>query len=237
MAKTKTWYQKGYRRMLVDMHIPDWDEKFLSRYDPKQMADLYEKARLTSVMFYCQSHVGLCYWPTKTGRMHAGLQGRDVVAEMLAELKKRKIDACAYYSGIFNNWAFLEHPHWRMQPAHGFPEQYGRSRYGHCCPNNPGYCKFILAQLEELVGGYDFKGIYIDMTFWPFICVCRHCRERFRQETGREIPPVIDWHSADWRSFQQCREKWLMTPAELRLEPSNLLVANSIPPTFYLLRQ
>ena len=27
-------YQQSYRRMLVDMHIPDWDPAFLSRYDP-----------------------------------------------------------------------------------------------------------------------------------------------------------------------------------------------------------
>ena len=67
------WYQKRYRRMLLDMHIPDWDEAFLSEYDPKQMAELYERARGNEVMLYCQSHVGLCNWPTKTGKMHAGL--------------------------------------------------------------------------------------------------------------------------------------------------------------------
>ncbi len=27
-------YQQSYRRTLVDMHIPDWDAAFLSRYDP-----------------------------------------------------------------------------------------------------------------------------------------------------------------------------------------------------------
>jgi hypothetical protein len=51
-------YQQGYRRMLVDMHIPDWDLAFLSKYEPGAMAALFQRADLTSVMLYCKSHVG-----------------------------------------------------------------------------------------------------------------------------------------------------------------------------------
>ncbi|MHB1458496.1 MAG: alpha-L-fucosidase, partial [Armatimonadota bacterium] len=111
---SKPWYQNGYRRMLVDMHIVDWEEEFLSKYDPEFMAEMYSRANLTSAMFYCQSHVGLCYWSTKSGKMHAGLKGRDIVGELHEALKARGIASVAYYSLIFNNWAFLEHPEWRI---------------------------------------------------------------------------------------------------------------------------
>jgi len=73
--------------MLLDMHIPDWDPAFLARYSPPEMAELYEKASLSAVMIYCQSHVGLCYWPTRTGKMHAGLHGQDIVGEMVELLR------------------------------------------------------------------------------------------------------------------------------------------------------
>ena len=43
-------YQQGLRRMLVDMHIPDWDPAFLSKYDPTAMAARFEQARLNAVM-------------------------------------------------------------------------------------------------------------------------------------------------------------------------------------------
>jgi len=207
---TTPWYQRSYRRMLVDMHIPDWNEAFLAKYDPVKMAEWYELAGLTSVMCYCQSHVGLCYWPTKTGKMHAGLRGRDIVAELLAQLTARKMAACAYYSVIYNNWAFLEHPEWRIVAAKGPAEgSTTTSRYGYCCPNNPGYRAFALAQTEEIVGGYSFDGIFFDMTFWPAICVCPHCRALFRQETGKEIPLTVDWLSLDWCEFQAARERWI----------------------------
>jgi alpha-L-fucosidase len=108
---TRPWYQRGYRRILVDMHIPDWDPRLLAKYDPAEMVRLYERAGVTSVMFYCQSHVGLCYWPTRTGRQHASLRGRDIVGEMLALLKAKGLDACGYYSVVFNNWACLHAGH------------------------------------------------------------------------------------------------------------------------------
>jgi hypothetical protein len=198
--------------MLVDMHIPDWDPAFLATYDPAAMAALYERAGLTSAMFYCQSHVGLCYWPTRTGKMHAGLHGRDVTGELLGELRRRGIAACAYYSVVFNNWAFLEHPDWRICPPGDVVPTDGSfagRRYGHCCPNQPGYRAFALAQTAELAGGYAFDGLFFDMTFWPSICVCDECRARFRQEDGLEIPETIDWFSSAWCAFQAARERWM----------------------------
>jgi hypothetical protein len=204
------YFQRAYRRMLVDMHIPDWDKRFLSKYDSKQMAQFYERARVNAIMFYCQSHVGLCNWPTVSGKMHAGLNGRDIVGELLGELKSRKIAACAYYSVIYNNWAFIGHPEWRMihhwdHPANAF----GKSRYGHCCPNNPEYRAFAFAQTEELVRGYDFDGMFFDMTFWPGICYCQHCREKHKKECDCELPGTIDWLNPAWCAFQSARERWL----------------------------
>ncbi len=29
------WYKSSYRRNLIDMHIDDWDDSFLSKLDPK----------------------------------------------------------------------------------------------------------------------------------------------------------------------------------------------------------
>ncbi len=68
-------YQLGYRRMLVDMHIPEWDPAFLSKYDPAVMAEMFTRAHLSSAMLYCKSHAGLCYWPTKAGRATAATGG------------------------------------------------------------------------------------------------------------------------------------------------------------------
>ena len=69
----KQWYKNSYRRNLVDMHIEDWDEKFLSKFDPDNYVDLLKVANVQTAMVYANSHVGYCYWPTKSGYMHSGL--------------------------------------------------------------------------------------------------------------------------------------------------------------------
>lgn len=210
-ANAKAKYLTRYRRLLLDMHIPDWDERFLADYDPRAMAALYEEAHANAVMMYCQSHVGLCYWPTDTAKMHPGIHGRDIVGEMLDELHRRDIAACAYYSLIFNNWAFHEHPEWRMvfDNAH-LHNVFASSRYGLCCPNNPDYREFAMAQTRELLDRYDFDALFFDMTFWPGVCLCTHCRSRYATETGnRAVPERVDWTNPDWCRFQRAREEWI----------------------------
>ena len=40
-------YHQTYRRALLDMHIPDWDPKFLSQYEPEKLADLYASSNIS----------------------------------------------------------------------------------------------------------------------------------------------------------------------------------------------
>ena len=168
--KKARWYEKSYRRNLVDMHIDDWDETFLSQLNPNTYVQLLKKAKVQSAMVYANSHVGYCYWPTKTGQMHRGIRGKDVLGEITNLCHEAGIDVIAYYSLIFNNWAYDHDPSWRLLDIDGKPsrERGGRGgRYGVCCPNNMGYRAFVEAQTQELCTGYEFEGIFFDMTFWP----------------------------------------------------------------------
>lgn len=216
MQKTK-WCQKSYRRNLVDMHIDDWDESFLSKLDPERYVALLKKANVQSAMVYANSHVGYCYWLTKAGRMHRGLGGRDVLGEIIALCHGQGMDVVPYYSLIFNNWAYEHYPSWRMLDLNGKASRdpghwvggFG-GRYGICCPNSAAYRQFVDDQVRELCEGYDFEGIFFDMTFWPAICYCPACRERYAREVGGEMPTVIDWHNSRWLAFQRKREEWLV---------------------------
>ena len=71
------WYTNAYRRNVIDMHIEDWDEKFLSEFDEKYVK-LLRTSKVDSAVVYAQSHVGYCNYPTKAGHMHKGLKGKDI---------------------------------------------------------------------------------------------------------------------------------------------------------------
>jgi hypothetical protein len=210
---SRDWYKKSYRRNLVDMHIEDWDERFLSQFDPKKYVELLKLAHVKSTMFYANSHVGLCYWPTETGRMHRGLGSRDILGEVISLCHQEGIDVVLYYSVVYNNWAYAQHPEWRLTYLNGTASRDRPSvaggRYGFCCPNSPGYRKFVVDQIEELCRNYDFEGVFFDMTFWPGVCYCPSCRERYKREAGAEPPTVINWDDPSWLTFQKKREEWM----------------------------
>lgn len=212
MRKPQFDYLKCQRQILVDMHIPDWDPGFLANYDPVRMADLYQKSGAQAVMHYCNSHMGLCYWPCTVGEMNKVLKGRDVVGETVTELHRRGIASCAYYSCIFNNWAWTNHPDWRMvsaDEATGKGEATRGSRYGTCCFSSEAYNDFMRQQTDELTKKYEFDAIFFDMIYWPRICVCENCKRRFRQESGADIPAKVDWTDPLWCKFANSRDRWL----------------------------
>ena len=71
------WYRNTYRRNLVDMHIEDWSDEFLSEFSPEKYVENLKLAKVQNAMIYFQSHAGHCYFPTKTGHMHRAFEGRE----------------------------------------------------------------------------------------------------------------------------------------------------------------
>jgi len=218
------WYERAYRRVVVDMHITDHDPRFMSQFDPEQYVAMLRLARAQSAVVYAHSHVGLCYFPTKLGPMHTGLGGRDAFGEVVALCRREGIAVVAYLSAVYDTQAYREHPDWRITDSHG-NEAGANSRYGICCPNAP-YRDYIAGLAREVCEGYEVDGVRFDMTFWPRVCYCRHCAERFAREVGGELPRTIHWHDPTWVRFQRKREEWLtdfaghLTAAVKRVNPA-----------------
>jgi hypothetical protein len=202
------WPGGAYRRLLVDTHVPDWDPHLLANFDAAEYVQTIAQAGFQSVMQYAKSHVGLCLWQTKVGPLHANLKGRDYFGEVMKECRQRGLHTVAYYSLIYDIWAFDHFPDWRILPENG-TGQIMKGRPGVVCPNSP-YRDRAVAELRELVGNYDFEGIFLDMTFWPEVCYCPHCTERFRKEHSAEPPRIVNWDDPTWRLFQKARQKWML---------------------------
>jgi hypothetical protein len=212
MSDMAQWPQQTYRRYSVDMHVPDWDPALLSNFDAVTWVDNMVRAGNQSLLQYTNSHVGLCLWRTNTGRRHINMGERDLFGEVVAECHRRGIHPLAYFSVIFDNWAFEQHPDWRILPTDGYSQLNGR--YGTVCPNSP-YRDYVIACIREIAGNYDIDGMFFDMTFWPAVCYCPHCTARFWREAGTEPPHVVNWDDPTWRAFQAAREHWLLEFAQL----------------------
>ncbi|MBI2924404.1 MAG: beta-galactosidase [Verrucomicrobia bacterium] len=206
-SRTGPWFAQAYRRAVIDMHIPDWDEQFLSQFDAEQYVQRLVQSRAQSIVCYAQSHVGLFNYPTRVGQPHRGLKGRNIVAEMIERCHARDIAVVLYTSLIHDRWAFDTHPEWRMHRHDG--SQYGQgSRYGIVCPNSP-YREYVRAWVTELAGLFDVEGFRFDMTFWVGVCYCPHCQKRWAEEVGGEMPRTVNWLDERWVTLQRKREEWL----------------------------
>jgi len=213
----KAWYKNRFRRNLVDMHINDWSEEFLSQFDPDAYLAYLKSAEVNSAMIYLQSHAGLCYFPTESGVMHASFRGREsIMRDLIDRCRAEGVSVVGYYSLIFNTAEHDRHPDWGLIKVHEGKQtqrQEGRvwwGRYGHCCPNNPHYREFLLRQIDEIAAYFTLDGMFYDMTYWSGICHCNFCRERWQKETGREeFPDMTDLKNDGALLFMRKRTEWL----------------------------
>lgn len=201
----KSWMKNCYARLLIDNHITECDDSFMTRFDPATYAKMAKKAQIDSAMVYACCHNGNCYYPTKVGHMHKNLNGRDIFGETVESLKKENIVPIAYTTVIYHNDSAKNNPEWRIKDIDG-KEHHGR--YWFSCPNNQDYVEFTKKQCSEIIS-YDIKGIFIDMTFWPMICYCNSCRQKYKEEFDSAIPEAIDWNDPKWIAFQRARERWM----------------------------
>jgi hypothetical protein len=201
------WPTQTYRRLLVDTHVPDWDDALLANFDPVDYVSTIAGAGFQSLMQYANSHAGLCLWRTSIGQMHRNMKGRDYFGEVMEQCKRHGLHRVAYYSLVFDDWAYQKHLDWRvLSPDYMAPAR--PERAGAVCINSP-YFEHAHACIRELVANYDFEAIFFDMTFWPTICYCSHCIARYWKEQGAEPPRIVDWKNPQWRTFQKSRELWM----------------------------
>lgn len=219
------WYSDRFRRHLCDMHIDDWSDEFLAEFSPEEYVNNLLTAGINYAMIYFQSHVGLCYWPTKVGTMHKSLEKDPEKIKRLVDLcHQNDIKVMGYYSLIYNTREHDKHPEWRHLTECGKSNRESRregammdpasfagwSRYGHCCPNNQGYRDFVNTQIDEMIAFFHPDALFFDMPFWPGTCYCEICRDRYRREAGKEIPgEKLPLSSDEKRAFMPYKYRWM----------------------------
>ena len=215
------WTEGNYRRVFLDMHIDDWNEEFLSKLDPEKIVETIKESGTQMIVAKCRPHTGLANFPTKYGRQHRGLKGRDYVGEMVRLCHENGIAVKGYFSQIFDNYSYDHHPDWRFVDAHGntsrdrHKDSGWMPRYGVLCPNNEDYREFCRNAVTEIVSKYDLDSIFLDMPFQTDICYCGTCRKKYFDLTGRELPKTIDFRTPEMRNFQDIREGWMAEFAEM----------------------
>lgn len=217
----KKWYENSYRRMLIDMHIEEWNEEFFKYLNPESLIQAIKTAGADAAMIYANSHVGKCFWDTPFGNVHKRAADKNFLKTMLDSCQKENIHTIVYFTLVYDNYCYDMHPEWRCVNEFGkytrdqsVSQMFLGPRYGNVCINNEEYKEYCKAQLADLMEKFDFDGFFLDMTFWPVLCRCESCKNKYKQETGREMPETINWNDPNWCDYQKRREDWMSAYAQ-----------------------
>ena len=80
------WIEGNYRRNLMDMHIDDWNEEFLSKIDVDEYVDALKDAGIQAANGKGASAHRACLLSDEVGRMHKGLKGFDFFGTMVKKV-------------------------------------------------------------------------------------------------------------------------------------------------------
>jgi hypothetical protein len=132
-------------------------------------------------------------------------EDRDFLLKRIKNFKNNNIKLHAYIQGTNLVYEDFEDEDWFCRDNKGSLIPYHRGRKM-TCVNNPGFVNYILSKIEKTFS-FGFDGIYMDNIYnglppLPIFdkdipltfagCACDYCKEKFRKETGQEIPTDLN---------------------------------------------
>ncbi|HET7767618.1 MAG TPA: alpha-amylase family protein [Chloroflexota bacterium] len=150
---------------------------------------------------YAVNGGGLCaFYQTEVPlhRKNRFLDGRDLFKEIVDACHDTGIKVVARmdFRGLHRE-AFETHPDWAAHDVEGRPRT--REVLYAACPNSPyrneGYA---IPLIDEVLGRCGADGIWENATAFGGRCYCPHCRRKFREDAGADLPRAEDWDDPVW---------------------------------------
>lgn len=193
------------RLVHLDFHTSPEITGIGSRFDKKKFADALKAGHVESITLFAKCHHGLCYYPTKVGRMHPHLAFDLVGAEMEAA-HEIGVLAPVYITAGWSAGDADTHPEWVMKRRDGTPiatpnykTEDPDAPLGHCawqllCLNDGSYAQHIYDITEEICTRYArLDGLFYDICTNGKACFCDECRAGMK-EMGLDAESDADAH-------------------------------------------
>lgn len=173
-----------YRQIHLDFHTAPVIDDVGTQFDIKDFVQTLKDAHVNSINIFAKCHHGMCYYPTKIGRMHPALKF-DMMGQMIEELHKNDIK-CPLYFPIGWEEDAADHTDWLEMgsdgiPGHKKPDDASYYSWRKLCLNNSAYKEYIKAQVQELIDGYEVDGLWFDIIFQRK-CICPECVAEMKAE-------------------------------------------------------
>lgn len=209
------WWMNRFRRLMTGFDVGDdpivreigyvpFDDPTL----PERFAGFLADADIQVFYTHVKNHQGKMLYPSKVGPTHPFLGERDFFGEFLEACHKRDIKCCGMMQVCYDVLMSKRHPEWAQVDEQGRRAPTRQDGW-YCCFNNPERAEYFLALVDEAIRRYDMDGLAFDEFKFlsssrkvTTVCYCEHCKRRFREKHGFDIPPgPPDVTQAAWRAF------------------------------------
>jgi len=201
------WYATAYRKLFFDFHSQSTAVGLASAFDAEKWARRVEEANAQAVSVFTKCGRGWSFY--RKGRVryvHPQLPaGLDMLEEQIRTLHRRGIRAMGYYHVFGSEPLVRDRPGWVQRNAAGEASPTA------ICKLGPVVEEHWMPHLEEIVSNYEVDAMFFDGDY-AGACYCDHCRQRFRQIAGADIPksnadPVwnrfVAWNLEEHRRVRQ----------------------------------
>jgi hypothetical protein len=177
----------------------------LDVFDPRATVEFLAARGVNTIVCFAVGYGrGEAYYPSALAPEHPLLHGRDLFGEVCDLATERGLATVAYVNGLFGGPEFFtEHPDWTQRWADGRESTQTEAKM--LCPNSP-YGAHIVAVSAEVAERYPIAGFYLDEPSLQSWCACPFCHDRYRRDTGHDLPLSIERGTPEFARFLSWRE-------------------------------
>lgn len=183
------------RQVHLDFHTSPDIPGIGSRFSKENFQRALKLGNLESITVFAKCHHGYCYYPTRVGKQHPGVDF-DFTGAMVDAAHEIGVRAPIYITAGWSHEDALSHPDWRSvnksgkyivngavddNNAPGAPK--GECSWHTLCMNDGGeYAEHIYALTEEICQRYaDIDGLFYDICVVNDVCYCESCKRGMRE--------------------------------------------------------
>lgn len=151
------------------------------------------------------------YYDSKLLKRRSPHVSLEQLKAQIAEYKRLGVRILGVYPPTLQGEVFENHPDWRRvaTDTRAIPQVdlTKNPAGGMLCPLGP-YGDFFIDVLAEILTQFpDVDAFSFDGLHYASVCYCGHCRDDFRKETGKEIPPRPDMNDPAFRRYQHWADR------------------------------
>jgi len=188
------WYEEAFYLLHLDHHTTD---QFAvgSEADPAETDRLIALSRPDVIQIHAKGAPGWTTYPTKIGHTPRRL-ARDVLAVWRDIARRRGYAWSIYYNFGRDGEIMKRRPEWNRVDAKGKP------RDKMLCYHSGVAEEYLWPMIDEEMARYEPDAFWFDGScFTVQTCYCAKCRERFKRQTGLDMPRTPQ--EKGWDEFKE----------------------------------